>query len=708
MDYTVNLPSGKVIEVKGAPEGLSRDELKAGIISRGSATEEDFAAPAQEQTEVPAMLALNSALEAGKGAISQFVPKIQEKIPTPAQMPYGTSQAAIDAANAKIQQQNEYEKSFIGDEQRQALKKLEEERPFISGMIEGFGETLKQFNAGTKLSPDWMPEGLQKILDYRIGGDNTMSRQDVEAELKKEMANNKERYAITREENPFSTALGESIPFLFTGAVGSKGIGAVESMINQPLKRGTIAASEALGKHIPDLAKSAQRLKNKPAQIKTAGQERTDEFMKGVLTGAAEGAAQYDTNATQGAMGAALGILPSMGFGFRSLNSVKNEGDVARRELINKMNEEGFQITPGMHTGNATLLKEEAGIRNSDAYGQEYLNMVERPNQRRMMDMAGEGIGMNLKDRDRVSQTELANHMKSLSDQYQALENNTIGVMGSGQLRRAGQIMRDLKPTKTRNTSPDDMKRYQTARSIFDQFRKEIGTPTLQNGIPVSYVFNGSDYQKIRQRVQDEMSQAYRNGDNRLGDKLGQMKEVLDESLANGMGTVTAKQWKDLNERYAMTNLFMKNGLTESGMLDVNKLSNAMMTDREAARTLTGQGGRIKRFQDIARYNDVLNGKDVPGGDLTGLGERSIGSERGLLRRAKSLILDPAKELSLSYRLNTNRTPLIGPYLSLRHGFGQHAGYRTARALQQGANTPKMLSDWYDEMTKEQDKEEGR
>lgn len=696
----VTLEDGRTLNVEGNP---SEAELDV-IVNEAMAGQP---AAATTQTEVPAMLALNSALEAGKGAISQFVPKIQEKIPTPAQMPYGTSQAAIDAANAKIQQQNEYEKSFIGDEQRQILKQMESERPFLSGMVEGVAETLKQFNAGTKLSPDWMPEGLQKVLDYRIGGDNSISREDAKAQLAEEMAKNKEYYDITRGENPLSTVLGESLPFLLTGGAGSRALKTLESGINAPLKRASIGLSEQIGKYVPSVAKSAQRLKNRPAQILTANQARNAEFARGIMTGAAEGAAQYNTDATQGAIASALGILPSMGFGFRSLNSVKNEGDIARRELISKMNEEGFQVTPGMHTGNATLLKEEAGIRNSDTYGQEYLNMVERPNNRRMMDMAGEGIGMNLKDRDRVSQTELADHMKSLSDQYKALENNTVGVMGSGQLRRAGQIMSDLKPTATRNTSPDDMKRYQTVRSIFDQFRKEIGTPTLQNGIPVSYVFNGSEYQKIRQRVQDEMSQAYRNGDNRLGDKLGQMKEVLDDSLANGMGTASAAQWKDLNERYAMTNLFMKNGLTESGMLDVNKLSNAMMTDKESMRTLTGQGGRIKRFQDIARYNDVLNGKDVPGGDLTGLGERSVGSERGLLRRAHSLLLDPAKELSLSYRLNTNRLPLIGPYLSLRHGFGENAAYRTTRALQQGANTPQVLSDWYEEMTKEK-KEEGR
>lgn len=61
-----------------------------------------------------------------------FEPSLKPNIPMPEQLPFGMPKSAIDEANKRINANNEYEKSFIGDEERQALKKLEQERPFIS------------------------------------------------------------------------------------------------------------------------------------------------------------------------------------------------------------------------------------------------------------------------------------------------------------------------------------------------------------------------------------------------------------------------------------------------------------------------------------------------------------------------------------------------------------------------------------------------
>jgi hypothetical protein len=73
-----------------------------------------------------------------------FEPNLKPNIPMPDQLPFGMPKIAINEANKRINANNEYEKSFIGDEERQALKKLEQERPFISSVIEGTKHIGKQ------------------------------------------------------------------------------------------------------------------------------------------------------------------------------------------------------------------------------------------------------------------------------------------------------------------------------------------------------------------------------------------------------------------------------------------------------------------------------------------------------------------------------------------------------------------------------------
>ena len=104
-----------------------------------------------------------------------FEPNLKPNIPMPDQLPFGMPKSVINDANKRINSNNEYERSFIGDEERQALKKLEQERPFISSVIEGAKHVGKQFQAGTALAPEFLPQAVQDILNYQPFGDNPSS-----------------------------------------------------------------------------------------------------------------------------------------------------------------------------------------------------------------------------------------------------------------------------------------------------------------------------------------------------------------------------------------------------------------------------------------------------------------------------------------------------------------------------------------------------
>ena len=144
-----------------------------------------------------------------------------------------------------------------------------------------------------------------------------------------------------------------------------------------------------------------------------------------------------------------------------------------------------------------------------------------------------------------------------------------------------------------------------------------------------------------------------------MGDGLKKIQAALDDSLQAGMDKATAANWKDLNERYAMTNLVMKHGMTPNGMIDPQRISHKVMQGDEAIRTLTGRGGRIKKLQDVARYNDILN--NVEGGSLTGLGSADYGADRALVKAPWKYRLPLAPRARVAYRLSQAPTWGLGP-----------------------------------------------
>lgn len=688
----IQLEDGRKMEV---PDGATPDEIDATIAevvakpTAPSATVEKagttLPAPSTESTVAPEV----SPTVGGRvGADLNLTPEVK----VAGKLPYGMNQAAIDQTNKRINAKNEYEKSFIGDEERQRLREQEQGRPFLSAAGEGLSHIVDEFSAGTALAPKWMPQALRDILNYRIGGDNTLTEEERQKQVDEYMKQHNERYDITRGEHPVGTTMGEILPFMATGLAGERGMVALGKSLATPLRKANVKVAEMLGDNI-----GAGYLRNAAARTPSQYVQNINTITRGAATGAAEGAAQYDTTAGEGAATAALGgVLGAVG-PMRILTKVRNERDEAGKKIIDEMRQNGFQITPGVRTNNRALQTQEAGLRNSEIFGDEFYNSVDRPNQRRITDMAGEAIGLNTKNRDILSQEELSNHMADLRNKYTALEQNTFGKMGLNKVNQAGNILKDLQPTAHRNTSPDDLRRYQTVKSIFDQFKAEIASPRRStSGQFQGYIFDGKQYQAIRQRVSDEASQAYQSGDKRLGDSLVNMRKVLDDSLTSGMNNADANMWKDLNERYAMTKLLMDGGMTPSGKVDPTKLTSAVMSSDEAARTLQGKGGRIKKFQDIARYNDVLN--DVQGSSLTGLGMEAKPHRSGMFTRAADLALKPHRLLGLGYSLNTLTTPFIGRHLSPAHGLEQGTGILLNRALAQTETPQDYVGDKYDQL----------
>lgn len=660
----------------------------------GAATQQ--AAPILNQQQLDQKLPINRPTNIGA-------------MPNGAPLPYGIDPAMLAATNKSNAEQNQQNAALRQD--TSALQKIKNasDEGFLMNMLRGAGHTINQFGEGAEeLVDKYLPEPVSRTLNQRPFADNTrfdMTSDQRRALRKDEMQQAGEDAAMRSIGAPVSSTVGAMLPYLVTGKAAETALdafGAAVSPITRSLTQkaltrvGGLEGRGGIAGGIGESANLKAARMNSAPKIPSEFQNRVAYGLKAPAIGAAEGSVNYDQTSGEGAL-ASLGGLGMGLFGpLRTLDRVENVRDAAGRQIIKDMDKEGFSLTPGVRTGNRQMQTEEAGIKNSDVLGDYYHQTITRPNQRKMTEIAGDAIGLDGRGRDSFSPAELEGHLTNLSNQYKQLENTTTGKFTSSHIKTASDILADLKPTATRNTSPDDAMRYAKVKSITDQIRAESTPGAGVSGIN-NRSFDGSQYQGWRQRIQDEATQAFQNGDQRLGNAMNKLKANLDSALETGMGKGKAADWKDLNERYAMTNLLMKKGMTPTGEINPLGITSAVMNGDEAIRTLTGRGGRIQNFQKIAKYNDVLN--NVEGGSLTGLGSADFGADRSLTKMPFKYKLPLYARTTGAYRLGN--LPIVKPH----RGFDPLTSLRVGRAIGMTEPLDKIstaagmgiqgLEDWY-------------
>ena len=658
----------QIIEVNGEPvefpDGMSDDQI-ASVIKQNSAPHGADTLNTDQ---------LNSMLPVGR-------PTKLGNMPNGAALPYGITQEQLDAYGKTNDINNQKNQAMRDDPSM--LNKLAEadKQGWLEGMGRGALNTLNEFGQGAEdLADKYLPETLSDVLNYRPFGENGMTADQRMTRRKGEMEQSNQDQLVRTIANPVATTVGAMAPYFATGAGLERGINAVAGVVS-PITRelvqsGLKQAGRMEGTTPSVLSKIGEVAQTKALRMDSAPnipsdfKRRLAFGAKAPLIGAGEGAVNYNQTAGEGAMysaaGAGMGAIGPL----RVLDKVENVRDAAGRAMIKEMDREGFALTPGVRTGNQQMQTEEAGIKNSDVLGDHFQQTVTRPNQQKMTELAGDAIGLNGRNRDAFSSEELSKHLDDLKTGYQTLEANTTGKFNQDHFKVANDVLTDLKPVHnpsgtSRNTSPDDALRYAKVQSITNQIKSEsVRGPGVTGAMNRS--FDGTQYQAWRQRIQDEASQAFQSGDSRLGNALNKLKANLDSALETGMGRGKASEWRDLNERYAMTNLLMKKGMTPGGAIDPLGITSAVMRDDEAIRTLTGKGGRIKNFQKIAKYNDYLN--NVEGGSLTGLGSADYTANRSLGKLPLSYRLPLYARAAGGYRLSTLPTYGFGPLASLKTG----------------------------------------
>lgn len=650
----------QIVEVNGEnvefPDDYTDDQISAVI--QGQAAPKG-AAPTLTQEQQDQMLPVGKPTDMGL-------------MPNGAPLPYGITPEMMAAANKGNAQSNQKNTAMRADPGLLEKLAAADKQGWLEGIGKGAMNTIGEFGNGIEdLADKYLPESVSNVLNYRPFGENGMTADQRMERRKGEMDVSNEDQLVRSIANPVATTVGSMLPYFGTGAAGELGINAVTKAISPITKKlvqntltqvgrmegSGVGIANSIGESATTMAK---RMDSAP-KIPSDFQRRLAYGAKAPIIGAGEGSANYNQTAGEGALYSLAGTGMAAVGPLRMLDKVENVRDPYTKRLVKDMDREGFSLTPGVRTGNRQMQTEEAGMKNSDVLGDYFHQSVTRPNQRKMTELAGDAIGLDMRGRDNFSPEQLQGHLDNLSAGYKQLEANTTGKFTPAHMREAADILNDLKPTATANRGPNGQARYDTVKSITDQIRSE----SLASGINARQ-FNGAKYQEWRQIIQDETTQAYQSGDRRLGDALGRLRKNLDSSLEAGMNRGTAKEWKDLNERYAMTNMLARDGLTETGAVNPLKITSAVMNNDEAIRTLTNKGGRIKNFQKIAKYNDILS--NVEGGSLTGLGAADMSASRDLGKLPFRYKLPLYARSAGAYRLSRAPTMGLGPLASLKTG----------------------------------------
>jgi len=367
-----------------------------------------------------------------------------------------------------------------------------------------------------------------------------------------------ELYEPLSDARPYSTAVGSTLPYLapIPGSMAVKG-------------------AQAGAKAVAPVGRMARN-------IHRAKQVATAPVSKAVAGGTAVGAAHQDMTAAEGA------ALAGAGYGAGKLlaaplSRVKNDLGSVQKEVVNWAKKKGFNLPPGMKTGNIGLqeVDQALGTRVGTSNIMENYN---RTNQKLANQIAAEKLGV--KGVEEFTPTNLAMARNKITGEMRDLAKNTDGIMTlDDQVDIYNNIWR-LGKNKFKKGDAELLK-----EQVDDVFRKGVEDVP---GLSGAKRFNGRDYQEINRILRDIKDDAFRNGNSQLGHAVGKIQGKFDDAVERGMKmtqskTGAASRWRDVRAKYRFLN-DVENSMSSSssGNLDLQALNRNYLS-RDRTRMLEGK-----------------------------------------------------------------------------------------------------------------------
>lgn len=576
--------------------------------------------------------------------------KIKPEIKVPdIPMPFGMQRSDIEQANRGRADYNKLVESLLTDPNALAAYKQAQSEGTLPAIAGAAGSELTAMSEGVgQLIDQYLPESISNILNYQIGGENFATPEErMDARAIRMAKENLEKGARSVA-SPVASTVGATIPYLASEVALSPVTNAILSNVGKGITtvgKGALRTGEALetglkgGRSIASqqagdlIAPAVSQMRNIAARPPLSPELTASykELARAPLTGAIEGAMHYNMTPEEGMLQSTVGQAFAMGPVKSMLGQMPSKLSKSEQQTLKTMVDRGYRATPGMKTGSKYLQAKEQGFRSEPRF-RDYMDEYDTANQKVIADYASEAMGLPKQRAADITPEVLNNHMLDLSRQYQALEANTTGKFSQDSFKRINGILKNRQPIKDRNQSVAARQDYATLQDAVAEMRTVLQPFTTREGKFAVQKFDGSKYQAASQYLNDQIASAFQNGRKGLARDLKAIKGELDKSIESGMGKTTAKEWRDLNERYAMSRIVMDTGMDPLGGINTSGLTNYLMSGDEALRTLTGRGGRIKKLQDIARI-DTMQKRQAGAEGWSGSGvEQGDTSKQGLMK----------------------------------------------------------------------------
>lgn len=578
-------------------------------------------------------------------------------------------------------------------------------------------------------------------------GAGILNLDSQDALMEKSLENAKNKTEIDRlwegfDDTTFGADLGKMVPYLLSGRVIEPAARATSGRALAQVGEATVDAAKQSGGFMSKLIKNqsatgnpmnpatrvAKELEEKivdpmqafSAKLK-AQPDMPDEFRKGFLgqvgtyggIGAVEGALHEDLTIPSGSGGSVLGGVLGR-FISPAFSKAPNKNSDAVNALLDEMETKGFRVLPGMRTGQPEYQIHETNMRTDKKYST-YFKDIDHANDEVVTRMATKAMGLTDDVTRDLSPARLKAHREGLKKEFDDLEAASIGRLDRNELRQIDQDIANLPVSKAVKDQMQELKnlRHTRGRSATGQF-----TPAT---------FAGKDYKKISAKIKLARDSATNSGRMEDASVLNKMLTALDNGMHTGVtnhgGTGTAAKWKDLRQRYALTELVEQHGMTPVGGIDTGRLGKYFL-EHDSKRLLEGSDGPIDDLHKLAKLN-FLQKKQAGGG----LGRDNVqddflsgsAEQRHLLNTPASLMMPlrrriPAMLYSRGY---PSETGLLGmnkdakywgmPTLnrSMEQGQELHtdpigAAKRTGRrAAVYGINKSQDVWDWMNQLLEE-------
>ena len=348
------------------------------------------------------------------------------------------------------------------------------------------------------------------------------------------------------------------------------------------------------------------------------------EILGGTTLGAIESALHPDQSWWEGALSSGVGS--SAGAALKPYVTRMPDfraGNTTEKDLLKWGEEQGLRYLPGMESGSKRLQKFEHAMRSDSQLG-DSLALYDNANAIVNNRIAANTMGMSpdVVNSGNLSLTPkvLQSHLADIGNQYDALEAGTIAHFRPQDINDIRGIVNRTIVDKTIDPSIGKL-----VKGYADKIMAMAPSRDPLTGRLKSSILEGDNYKEIRRNLRSDINDAYSSSDTRKAEALKPLLQHVDDAVERGVqtkgGTSTVAQWKDLNERNAMTNLILEHGMTPTGQFAPEKIMNHLMGS-DTKRLLTDQGGRVKDLQKVAKlaYMDRMQ----EGSDLTGMGVRNI------------------------------------------------------------------------------------